>query len=184
MVGQSVSLDGEPHTVVGVAPATFPGTTIFRATDFWTPIDEAAARSGDGGTVGMVGRLRPSVSVEAASTLVNTVALRVPPDEPQSRVSGAYVVVVTGMPDNTRGPLASASALFVGLALLVLLIASANISGMMLTRAFARRRELAVRLAIGAGRGRVIRHVLSESLLLFVVGAAGGVALGYLGVRW
>jgi predicted permease len=183
VLGQSVSLDGEPYTVVGIAPASFTGTTVFRGTDFWVPIDEGAARSGEEGPVGLMGRLRPDVSLEAASTLVNTVALRVPPDEAHSRVFDAHVEVVTGMPSTTREPLRSASALFIGLALLVLLIASANLSGMLLTRAFARRRELAVRLSIGAGRGRVVRHLLSESLLLFLLGAAGGVALGWLGTR-
>jgi predicted permease len=182
-VGQSVSLDGRSYTVVGVAPASFIGTTIAVPVDFWVPIatDDPASAAGFGGWVAQVGRLRSGVEIEAASALVNTVALRVPPNEPQTRVRSATLDVVTGVSPMLRGGLVSGAALFLGLALLVLLIASANIAGMMLARAFARRRELAVRLSIGAGRNRVVRHLLAESVLLFLLGGLGGVALTYLG---
>jgi predicted permease len=182
-IGQSVSLDGRPYTVVGVAPATFTGTTVAVPIDFWVPIatDDPAAAAGFGGWVAQIGRLRPGVEMEAASALVNAVALRVPPDEPQTRVRSAELDVVTSVSPMLRSGLVSGSALFLGLALLVLLIASANIAGMMLARGFARRRELAVRLSIGAGRSRVIRHLIAESLILFLLGGVGGVALSYLG---
>jgi predicted permease len=178
-VGSTVWLDSRPFTVVGVAPEWFRGTVVGLTSDVWVPARARAYSEGAGWApdwVAMVGRLAPGVSRARAAAEVNAAALAIPP-EGIAQVRGAEVEPFTGLAGQGRMVVGGFMGLLLGLSFLVLLIASANIAGALLARSMARRREIAVRLALGAGRGRLVRHLLTESLILFLLGGAGGVAL-------
>ncbi|HEX8670890.1 MAG TPA: ABC transporter permease [Longimicrobium sp.] len=180
VVGQVVVLNGTPFTVAGVAPRGFDGTITGMVTEVWVPFEayRAAARAGSlEDWVVPFGRLSAGVEREAAAARVSAVAKSIPPEEPHTKVFGAALEQMTGLPGNARRPLAGFLGMLLATGALVLLIASANIAGMLLARAVARRREVAVRLAIGAGRGRLVRQLVTESLVLFLAGGVGGMLL-------
>lgn len=184
VVGGTVHLDGKPLTLVAVAPEAFLGLTAAFVSDLWVPAGRPGDRVGSGfsaGWVTPVGRLRPGVSQEDASSLVRLVALNVPPDEPQTTVRGARLEPVTGVPPLMVDELRGFFTMLVAAGLLVLLIAAANLANALMARGVNRRREIAIRSAIGAGRTRVVAHLLAENFLLFLVGGVGGVGLAYLG---
>ena len=175
-IGRVVYLDSHPFTVVGVAPAGFTGTSVLLNTDVWIPV-LAGGRAGMRSWVVPFGRLRPGVEPARAAALVDAIAKRVPPGEPQTRVRGASVEPMAAFPASGRGEMARDLGMFLAAAVLVLLIACANIAGMLHARSVARRREVAVRLAIGAARGRLVRQLLTESVPIFLLGGAGGLLL-------
>ncbi|GMV07871.1 MAG: hypothetical protein AMXMBFR53_41460 [Gemmatimonadota bacterium] len=183
-VGRSVVLDGRSVTVVGVAPRGFAGAT-FVADDVWAPV---GLRGLDPTSWALrmvpLARIAPGVQRERAAQAVDALALRIPPQEEQATVRGALLARVTTVPDDGRGTAMGFFGMLLGTAILVLLIAAANIAAIMVARGVARRREMAVRLAMGASRGRVARHLLAESLLVFGAGGVAGVGLAYLGCAW
>jgi len=183
VVGRAVGLDGRTVTVVGIAPRGFGGATVV-SDQVWAPVGIRGV-SGTSWSVRMVplAKLRPGVSTEQAALVVDALARRIPPGE-DATVRSAHLARLTVVPSHARSGVRTFFAILMGMAILVLLIAAANIAGIMLARGFARRRELAVRLAIGASRGRIVRHLLAESLTLFAAGGMLGVALAYLGTRW
>ncbi|HEX7089880.1 MAG TPA: ABC transporter permease, partial [Longimicrobiales bacterium] len=187
VLGSIVYLDGQPFTIVGVAPRGFAGTVHGAPSDVWVPVVAARRASGlesMAAWLALFGRLRPGVEPRAASAFVDATARRIPPDEPQTRVRGAGLEPLRGMAHGgNRDQARTGLTLLFGTALLVLLIATANIAGMLLARGIARRREVGIRLAIGAGRGRLVRQLLTESGLLALIGGAGGVLLAVLGAR-
>jgi hypothetical protein len=130
-----------------------------------------------------VGRLREGVGRAQAAAAVDAVARSILA-EPNTTVRAARVDPLSTVAAVGRAEVTGFFAVLLGMALLVLLIAAANIAGVMLSRGFARRREMAVRLAIGAGRSRVVRHLLAESLLIFALGGLLGVGLAHLGTAW
>ncbi len=183
VVGRTVGLDGHSVVVVGVAPAGFGGAT-FVADEVWAPIGlRGEGRKGWDTRVAPLGRLRDGMSIESASSVVDAIARRIPPEE-GTTVTSARLEPLRAVPTEARGYLRGFLGMLLGMALLVLLIAAANVAGVMLARGLARRREMAVRLALGAGRARIVRHLLAESLLLSAVGGLAGVGLAYLGAAW
>ena len=166
-LGATVILDGVPWTVVGVMP---PGTLVpgwgLRATDVWAPFSEEAAQ----GPTPAVGLLREGVEVDALN-------LRFA--ELQEREGGQTVGYGRLVRDQVRAGFDSYLAAFMGAVTLLLLIACANVSNLLLFRADARKRETAVRSALGGGRRRLVRQFLLESLILALLGGALGVALSY-----
>jgi predicted permease len=189
VIGQVVPLNGYPFTIVGVAPRGFQGTTLMRS-DVWLPItsahlgtprqDSGQLRSRRASWLLLGGRLRDGVTVAQANEELQAIGASLTREFPEeNRGRGLRALpssVVPGHIDVFAGFLGVLMVL-VGL---VLLIACVNLSGMLLARGAARRREVAVRLAIGASRGRLARQLLTETLLLF----AGGCALGLLASRW
>ncbi|HUQ53103.1 MAG TPA: ABC transporter permease [Gammaproteobacteria bacterium] len=190
-VGRTITLDGSPHTVVGVVPRDFrfPGESDVFVPTTWSP--EVLARDASYYWY-LVAKLRPDVSLEAARAELATIsaALR---DESPNTGRGVAVTVLPLRESLARGigfagPFADSSGtLFalLGAVALVLLIGCANVANLILTRATARQKELAIRKALGAARGRVLRQLLAESILLagasVVVGLAIAVAcFGYL----
>lgn len=180
IVGRHVSLNGADISIIGVMPPQFGGTMVGLGFDLWTPVTLEPQLAGrkwleDRGNqwLDVVGRLKSGVTLEAALADLNRVAALVSavhPEDPSDRASvkplsekGIQPVLV---------PVFSA---LLGVTVLVLLIACANIANLMLARATARRKEISVRLAVGAGRGRIVRQLLTESLLLAVL--AGGVGV-------
>ncbi len=183
VVGSTVYLDSRPYTVAGVAPRDFTGTIVGFVYDIWVPLLSRAQASVDGNPmVFPIGRLRAGISAEQAAAAVQTAALQIKPED-GVRVRGARLEQLRGLPDEIRGAATRFFTLILGLALLVLLIAAGNIAGMLLARAVARRREIAIRVAIGASRGRLIRQLLTETVLVFLAGALGGVLLAIYGTR-
>jgi len=185
IVGSTVLINRAPFTVVGVAREDFHGTNVVAA-DLWLPmamvdaVEPTAHRLTRRGLLdlGMGGRLKPSASQAQAAAELDTIAAaleREHPTEEQGR--RMRLARLSAIP----GPLTTVVAGLIGLLLAlvstVLVIACANVSGVLLARAAARRREIAVRLAIGAGRARLIRQLLTETTMLFALGGAAGLLL-------
>jgi predicted permease len=189
VVGQTVPLNGHPFAIVGVAPPGFQGTTVLRC-DAWVPIsatplasprrNASLLQSRAGVWLIMGGRLKPGVTVAQANAEVSSIAAgleREYPDDNRGKgLKAMPSAVIPGHIDVFAGFLG----LLMAIVGLVLLIACVNLSGMMLARAAGRRREIAVRLAIGASRWRLARQLLTETGILF----AGGGVLGVLLSRW
>jgi putative ABC transport system permease protein len=175
IVGREVRFDGEPYTVVGVAPKDF---TLLGDTAMWglrwiPSRPQLRAAYGFQG----VGRLKPGVTLEQAQADIATVASGLAKEFPQSN-TGRTVYLEPLHEVLVGRELRTTSILFLGVVGFVLLICCANVANLLLARATARARELAIRSAIGARRGRVIRQLLTESLVLAVIGGTLGVAVG------
>ena len=194
VVGRRVSVNGHPYTVIGVTAEEFRGLSSPVVTDAWVPLmmhnllrPESPRRMDDPGFIAfrMFGRLSAGATPEAAAEELSrlTVALAGERTEPD-RFAGFNQVQVRRLRgidvDDERAALTGFLTLLLGAATLVLLIASVNIASMLSARAIVRRRELAVRAALGAGRPRLVRQLLTEILVLFALGAAGGVVLAML----
>jgi predicted permease len=178
VLGRSLILDGKPVTVVGVLPAGHRTLTGYGyAPDLYLPIASDAAG------VALYGRLHTGMSRSDALARLKTACAeldRVYPDGNHKWANEVAVISLTGIERLTRGFMTSISAFFAMLMALVgllLLIACANVASLLLARASTRVQEFAIRMSIGAGRGRVIRQMLTESLLLSVLGTAAGLAL-------
>jgi putative ABC transport system permease protein len=179
LIGQVITLTEEGFTVVGVMPAQF---EFPRGVDLWVPIKTAmSARATEnyGATFLLaVGRLKPGGTLAQAETDMNGVIAEVAARHPETEAAG-HRVVITPLATHLFGDARPALWLLLLATAMLLLIAIANIANLSLAQATARRREFAVRSALGAGRFRLIRQLLSESVLLAVAGGAGGVVLSY-----
>jgi macrolide transport system ATP-binding/permease protein len=188
IVGKKVRLNNRQYEVIGVAPESFTGTKFALAMDFWTPISmaEDLRRSPklleDRGShwMNVIGRLKPGVTVDQASADMSAIAGRLNEAYPNSRSSGTQAVVMIetdGRFEDLGKVFKSGGAIAMAIVGLILLIACANVANLMLARAAARRKEIGIRLALGASRTRLIRQLLTESLLLAVMGGGLGLLL-------
>jgi putative ABC transport system permease protein len=187
VIGKRITVEGVPHTIVGVMPADFhfPSTT----TQYWQP--GAFNPANVGGTWGVwdkkiVGRLATGVTLAQARREVRDVWPTLRPLNPLWDPGADYRrdAAPTPLQDSVVGTTGRLLWILFGCVLLVLLVGCVNVANLLLARATARERELAVRAALGGGRGRLLRQLLTESLLLAILGASLGSALAFAAVRW
>ncbi len=188
IVGKSVQLNNRAYQVIGVAPQTFVGTKFALALDFWAPMSMAEELRRNPGILAdrgshwmnVIGRLKPGVSVEQASAEVNAIAARLNQAYPDARAGNTQAKVlpeVEGRWEDLGGVFKSAGAIAMAIVGLILLIACANVANLMLARAAGRRKEIGIRLALGANRARLVRQLLTESMLLSIAGGGLGLLL-------
>jgi predicted permease len=189
VLGKQVLLNGKPATVIGVTPQEFQGTAFIFDMQGYVPLSAVAAQDGnekfwtDRSSHGfrVMGRLKPGVSISQAQSSVNLVAARLAEQYPETdRGYNMQVIRETfarpqPYPTNIVPVIAG---VFLVLAGLVMLLACMNVANILLSRAMARQREMAVRAALGAGRARLIRQALTETMLLSFLGGAVGIVLG------
>jgi predicted permease len=186
MLGSRIVLDGVPFTVVGVAQPGFRGTAVDETIDVWVPIStqpvtlsrlsEGILENRAAGWIEVFGRLQRGVSVRQAEAELKTIAGQLAAAYPQTNQNRSVSAAGGfGMYPDDRAEVSGLLGLLTGSVALLLLIACANVAGLFMVRASRRSREMAVRLAVGAGRWRLIRQLLAEGMVLAL--AAGAVAI-------
>jgi macrolide transport system ATP-binding/permease protein len=195
IIGSALTLNGRQFTVIGVAPKKFTGTDVGVSPDLWVPLAMRGwvapgllewYENRRALMLNLVARLKPGVSLPQAEAQLKTVARHLELAYPEFNKERSVVLASLesaktqgmGGPNNENG-VHNISALLLVAAGSILLIACANVANLLLARATTRQREMAVRLALGAGRGRIVRQLLTESLLLAMLGGVGGVVLAY-----
>src|SRR5712664_269085 len=188
IVGKAQRLNNVVHTIVGVAPEGFYGTFVGWAMQFWVPASMEENFEGGGYKLEDRGarwieayvRLKPGVTREQAQQEISAVAKRLEADYPDTnRGRGIKLWPLWQTPFNNAGTLLPTLEIMLAVVVFVLLIACANVGNLLLVRSFARRHEMTVRLAIGAGRGRLLKQLLTEGLILSAFGAAGGLLVAH-----
>jgi putative ABC transport system permease protein len=195
VVGTHVRLNGVQFTVIGVAPEKFPGMEIFAHPDFYIPLAMAPVFSTDlqkkffedrdDRELSVSARLKPGATLQQAQNELAVLAKNFESEYPKAN-RGRSAAVHTQFEMRTRADDTNWKfiVIFVVLSLAVLLVACTNVAGLLLSRARARSREIAIRLSIGAGRMRLVRLLMTESLILATLGGLGGIAIGYALVEW
>src|SRR5262245_32147919 len=172
-VGQTLRLDSVPYTIIGVLPPSFQFPV--RDTDAWVPLQPSADEQQMGAFwLETVARLKPGVSLGQAQEEMTAIATRLGAERPEDRELG---VALVGLRDEIARPFRPALVMLTVAVLGVLAIACVNVAGMLTARGAARRREVAIRTALGAARRRVVRQLLTEAVMLFVLGGVLGVTL-------
>ena len=185
-IGGVLTLDGAAYTIVGVAPAGFEGSSAGWAPDVFVPpravFSEADLANTKNEQLDLIGRLRPGRTIAQAQAEMTVLASRLEPADPgTNRGGGLTVSKLRGIDPEARSSEARLPALLVAASACLLVIACVNLGGLLQTRHTARAKEIAIRLALGAGRRRVVRQLLTESLLLSALGGAAGLVVAWWG---
>jgi putative ABC transport system permease protein len=179
-VGRSINLDGEPHTIIGVMGPKMVKPTFAQV---WVPLaltpKEAAVR-GEHHFLS-IARLKPGVTLEQAQAEMNTISQRLEEAYPED--DKGWGATVNSMREETVGNVRPALLMMLGAVAFVLLIACANVANLILARTFARRKEIAIRTAMGATRARIVQQLLGESLIISLCGGALGLIAAHYGIQ-
>ena len=188
IIGRTQYLNGVQHTIIGVAPERFHGTFVGYSFNFWVPtsmqetFDTTGYKLEDRGARWIEGYaiLKPGVSRQQAQAELNSISQRLEKDFPDTnRGHENQLVPLWKTPFNGAGNMSPTLAITMAVVFLVLLIACANVGNLLLARSLLRRHEMTMRLALGAGRRRLVRQLVTEGLLLSLIAAAGGIAVAY-----
>src|SRR5881275_1642437 len=187
IIGRTQYLNGVQHTIIGVAPEEFHGTFIGYSFSFWVPVsmqetfdtgykmEDRSARWIEGYAF-----LKPDVTRQQADAELHAISQRLEKDYPETnRGHDLSLSPLWRTPFNQAGNMTSTLTITMAVVFFVLLIACANVSNLLLARSLLRRHEMTMRLALGAGRGRLLKQLVTEGLLLSLIAAAGGIAVAY-----
>jgi predicted permease len=183
IVGSTITLNDKPTTVVGVLPASFDFGSVFSPgsqIDMLVPFPICSETDRWGNTLAVVGRLKPGVTIQSAQAEFDLITPELQRTHPERNRNGARL---TSLQEQVSGRFRPAFIVLLCAVGCVLLVACANLSNLLLARATSRRKEIAVRIALGADRSRLIRQMLTESVLLAGCGAALGLPLAFIATR-
>src|SRR5437667_10729917 len=188
IIGKTQYMNGAQHTIIGVAPEKFHGTFIGYSFTFWVPtsmqetFDTTGYKLENRGESWIEGYafLKPGVTRQQAQAELNTIGQRLENDFPDTNRGRAFQLFpLWKTPFNQAGNMTSTLAITMAVVFFVLLIVCANVSNLLLARSLLRRHEMTMRLALGAGRSRLVRQLVTEGLLLSLIAAVGGIAVAY-----
>src|ERR1051326_6768689 len=182
-VGRQVALDGESYTVIGVMPSDFRFAPFWATNaELWSPLNLAPRANDRGGqSLRVFGRLKPGITPSLAQAEVTTIFRRL--EETYPEANKGLALTVEPLHEQVVGKTRPALLILFGAVSFVLLIACANVANLMMARATSRRKEIALRTALGASRSRVARQLLTESVLIALIGGALGLVLGVAGMK-
>ena len=184
IVGQALTINDEPHTVVGVLPASFDFASVFAPGshfDLYFPFPLTPETNRWGNTMAMIGRLKPGITPEQAQSDTRAIATNLTRDHANDRNS--FEGFVKPLADQVNGRMRLALWVLAGAVGVVMLIVCANLSNLLLARTAARQKEIAIRTALGAGRGRLVAQMLTEGIVLSWSGALLGIVVALVGTR-
>ncbi|MBV9619240.1 MAG: ABC transporter permease [Verrucomicrobia bacterium] len=195
LIGKPLLLNGRQYTVIGIMPAKFEfpiplfgvqGNQFAERVDIWKPVAFTPKELNDRGnrSYGLITRLKPGVSPNRAQAELDKIISNWVQTYRDNYSGGGFGARIYPLQDQVVGGMRTGLAILLGAVVCVLLIASANLATMLLARASARERELAIRVALGAGRWRLLRQILIESVLLALAGASGGIVLSIWGLEF
>jgi predicted permease len=192
IVGRTVFLNKHPFTILGVAPPSFHGTEMYFTPNFWVPLVSGGQAGGWGDLnlrashyIWLVGRLKPGVTIAQATTDLNSVGTYLAENYPLEDRRISFSLTRPGLIGDTLGrPVRAFSTGLMSLALLILLAACANLGNLFAARAADRSREVALRLALGSSRRRILRQLMTEAMLISLTGGVLGLLGGLLALHW
>jgi putative ABC transport system permease protein len=180
-LGAAVQMNGQPYTVIGVAAPDFDESLALHGIDVWTPLYFDRSSQMRSNVLAVFGRLKREATIEDANREMQLVAKRLESEFPD--IDRGWSALVTPLQDYGVGRLRSTILALLAAVGTVLLIACVNVANLLLARAEVRYKEIAIRAALGAGRWRLIRQLLTETMLLAGAGSAGGLGIAYAAVR-
>ncbi|MBI3404126.1 MAG: ABC transporter permease [Acidobacteria bacterium] len=181
VLGRSILVRGEPVTVVGILP---PGFQFDSPADLWTPLRPTSTGEGEGYNYEIIARVRPGVPWAEADAQLQTLSPQVLQENEKPAADVVTRIQLMPLQSGQTSELRKPLLIMQTAVALVLLIGCVNLAGLLLARGAARGHEIATRLALGSGRGAVARQMLTESLLLAILGGAAGIGLGSLTLQW